>query len=166
MVSMCHLKACLLYALWLQGPMASMCHTYPIAIIVADSQLAQSLLPPALKLKIGDNAVFPDRLRQFSRKLHGSIIRDDVRDLRFLTDHQHLLQSAYDDEALTFATSPGGTCEYTKDVYREPFVVTASPSTKNLEELQDHAGPSKAETCVVLKLSGPAFVDGPAALSR
>ena len=112
---------------------------YPILVIIADTnlgktQLAKSLYPDPLTLDIGPLMFFPDRMRLFNRKKHGAIVLDDVRDMKFLTDHQHILQSRRDDDEITFASTAGGTCEYSKYFFRVPFIVTANPSTENLRD--------------------------------
>lgn len=92
---------------------------YPILVIIADTrmgktELAKSIFPLPLKLDIGPLMFFPDHMRTFNRKKHGSIVLDDVRNMKFLTDHQHVLQSRADDDGITFASTTGGTCEYSK----------------------------------------------------
>ena len=92
---------------------------YPILTILADTskgktQLARSTFPCALVLDIGTLTFFPDLMRTLNRKKHGSIVLDDVRDMQFVTDHQHILQSKYDNDDIPFASLAGGTREYTK----------------------------------------------------
>ena len=82
---------------------------------------------------------------------------DDVRDLTFVTNHQHILQSRYDDDEVPFASTSGGTCEYTKYLYRTPFIVTANPSTANLDFLQSHPWLGKAENRYLLELTEAAY---------
>jgi len=135
---------------------------YPILVIIAEttkgkSQLAKSIFPMPLTLDIGDLTFFPDLMRTFRRKKHGAIVLDDVRNLKFLTDHQHILQSKYDDDEIPFASTQGGTCEYTKYLYRVPFIVTANPSTENLDYLHSHPWLGKPENRHVLELTEDAF---------
>ena len=104
-------------------------------------------------------------MRSFNRKRHGSIVLDDVRDLEFLSDHQHVLQSRYDDDDITFASTNGGTVEYTKYLYRVPFIITVNPSTKNLDFLDNHPWLGVAENRVLLELKEQAWEPvAPAAL--
>jgi hypothetical protein len=140
---------------------------YPILIIIADTskgktQLAKSIFPDPLTLDIGDLTFFPDLMRTFRRKKHGAIILDDVRNMKFVTDHQHILQSKYDDDEIPFASTPGGTCEYTKYLYRVPFVVTANPSTENLEYVRSHPWLGNEGNRHVLELQGEAYEEMPA----
>ncbi len=135
---------------------------YPILLIIAAStkgktQLAKSIFPLPLTLDIGNATFFPDLMRTFSRKKHGAIVLDDVRNMDFLTDHQHILQSKYDDDEIPFASTPGGTCEYTKYLYRVPFIVTANPSTENLDYLHSHPWLGNAANRLVLELKEDAF---------
>lgn len=126
------------------------------------TELAKSLLPPVLKLDIGKLTFFPDRMRSYSRKSHKSVVLDDVRDLEFLSEHQHVLQSSWEDDAITFASTAGGTREYSKYLYRTPFIVTVNPSTKNLDYFQTHSFLSKPENCVVFELTEKAFQESDA----
>ena len=86
---------------------------------------------------------------------------DDVRNATFVTDHQRVAQSRYDDAEILFASTSGGTCEYTKYLYRVPFIVTANPSTENLEYLHTHPWLGKAENRSVLELTEEAFEPPP-----
>ena len=98
-------------------------------------------------------------MRSFNRKVHKSIVLDDVRKLSFVTDHQHILQSCYDKGAITFASTVGGTCEYTKYLYAVPFIVTVNPSAENLEFLRSYLWLAQEENCVLLELESIAFED-------
>ena len=140
---------------------------YPILVIVGEpdkgkTQLAKSIFPCPLQLDIGILTVFPNVMRSFSRKKHGSIVLDDIRDMKFVTDHQHVLQSRYDDDEIPFACTNGGTVEYTKYLYRVPFIVTANPSTSNLEYLQSHPWLGLPVNRYVLELTEDAFEEAPA----
>ena len=121
------------------------------------TQLAKSIFPSPLTLDIGPLTFFPDLMRTFNRKKHGAIVLDDVRNMKFLTDHQHILQSRYEDDDITFASTSGGTCEYTKYLYRVPFIVTANPSTDNLEYLQSHPYLGDPENRYILELKEVAY---------
>ena len=96
-------------------------------------------------------------MRTFNRKRHGCIVLGDVRDLEFLNNHQHVLQSRYDDDEVPFASTNGGTVEYTKYLYRVPFIVTANPSTRNLEYLTTHPWLGKDDNRHLLMLAEEAW---------
>ena len=100
-------------------------------------------------------------MRSFNRKVHKSIVLDDVRKLSFVTDYQHVLQSCCDDDAIfaTFASAVGGSCECTKYLYAVPFIVTVNPSTENLEFLRSYPRLAQEENCVLLELESIAFED-------
>jgi hypothetical protein len=115
---------------------------YPILIVMGPSRVgktewAKSLFKCPLELKIGTLEHFPEGMREFNRKKHDGIILDDVRDLAFLGDHQDKLQGKYD-SLVEFASTPGGTCSYKKDLFSIPIVATINLSTKNKEMLQTH----------------------------
>jgi len=74
---------------------------------------------------------WPESLRNFDRHVHDGLVLDDVRDLKFLVEQQHVLQGKPDD-VVEFATTAGGTCAYTLDMYAVPIVATINFSTKNL----------------------------------
>ena len=74
---------------------------YPILVVLGRSawgktEWAKSLFRNALEVKIGSLQHFPERMRAFDRAVHDGLILDDVRDLRFCTDHQEKLQGKYD----------------------------------------------------------------------
>ena len=115
---------------------------YPVLVVLGSSatgktEWAKSLFQKPLEVKIGKLPFFPDGLRAFERGVHDGIILDDVRDMEFLTDHQEKIQGKYD-ALVEFATTPGGTCSYVKDLFAVPIVVTVNHSTKNLQYLQTH----------------------------
>ena len=87
-----------------------------------------------MELKIGALEYFPEKMRGFDRNRHDGLVLDDVRDLQFLSDHQDKLQGEYDSR-VEFASTPGGTCAYTKYLYAVPTVVTFNNSTANLHFL-------------------------------
>ena len=101
---------------------------YPILILHGPSftgktEYAKSLFPKHLELKIGTLQHFPDTMRTFQRAEHAAIILDDVRDVTFLAQHQDKLQGKYD-ALVEFASTPGGQCAYTKDLFCTPIIVT------------------------------------------
>ncbi len=109
---------------------------YPILVVKGPShcgktEWAKSLFSNPLELKIGCLQHFPDAMREFDRAQHDGLILDDIRDMKFLTDHQHALQGKYD-ARVEFATTPGGTCAYKKYLYAVPTVATCNYSTANL----------------------------------
>ena len=98
---------------------------------------AKSLFRNPLELKVGTLEHFPETRRQFERQQHEGLVLDDVRDLQFLSDHQDKLQGKYD-SLVEFASTPGGTCAYTKYLYAVPTVVTFNHNTTNLQFLLVH----------------------------
>ena len=115
---------------------------YPILVVVGPSfsgktEWANSLFANALELKVGTLTHFPEKMRSFDRTTHDGVVLDDVRDLRFLTDNQHALQGKYNTE-VEFASTPGGCCAYSLDLFAVPMVVTVNHSTLNLGMLEHH----------------------------
>ena len=94
------------------------------------TEWAKSLFRNPLELKVGTLEHFPETMRDFDRQRHDGLVLDDVRDLKFLSDHQDKLQGKYD-SLVEFASTPGGTCAYTKYLYAVPTVVTLNHSTAN-----------------------------------
>ena len=112
---------------------------YPLLVVKGQSftgktEWAKSLFDEPLEVKIGNLSHFPEAMRTFDRTKHDGLVLDDVRDLRFLTEHQHALQGKYD-ARVEFASTPGGTCAYKKYLFAVPTVVTINYSTKNLDLL-------------------------------
>ena len=70
-------------------------------------------------------------MRAFDRRSHDGLILDDIRDLNFLKENQHALQGKYDG-LVEFGSTPGGTCAYTKYLFKVPTVVTFNFNTQNL----------------------------------
>ena len=68
--------------------------------------------------------------------MHDGLVLDDVRDLAFVVAHQEKLQGKYD-ARVEFGTTSGGTCAYTKWLFRVPTVVTCNYSTKSLDLLDN-----------------------------
>ena len=101
------------------------------------TEWAKSLFRNPLELKVGTLEHFPETMRDFDRQRHDGLVLDDVRDLKFLSDHQDKLQGKYD-SLVEFASTPGGTCAYTKYLYAVPTVVTFNHSTANLQFLLVH----------------------------
>ena len=98
------------------------------------TEYAKSLFKCPLELKIGSLTCFPDAMRSFSREVHDGIILDDVRDLSFLVQNQEKLQGKYDYRP-EFASTPGGQCAFTRDLFAVPLVATVNNSTANLQLL-------------------------------
>ena len=114
----------------------------PVLIVLGPSQSgktewAKSLFKTPLELKVGGLDIFPESMRAFDREKHDGIILDDVRDLKFLAEHQDKLQGKYD-ARIEFATTPGGTCAYSKYLFAAPVAVTINNSTRNLDFLLTH----------------------------
>ena len=101
------------------------------------TEWAKSIFRNPLELKIGALEYFPEKMRDFDRNIHDGLVLDDVRDLQFLSDHQDKLQGKYDSR-VEFASTPGGTCAYSKYLYAVPIVVTFNNSTANLQFLRVH----------------------------
>ena len=109
---------------------------YPILVVMGASmsgktEFAKSLFRKCLQLKIGKLMTWPESLRSFDRQAHDGLVLDDVRDLEFLVEQQHVLQGKPDD-VVEFATTAGGTRACTLDMYAVPIVATINFSTKNL----------------------------------
>ena len=129
---------------------------FPILLVLASSRIgktewAKSLFKRPLTLQIGDLTHFPAKMSEFSRSKHDAVVLDDIRDLDFLAQHQHILQGKYD-ERVEFASTPGGQCAFQRWMYRVPFVATANYSTENLEFLRTHDWLKKTDNCVVVEL--------------
>ena len=85
---------------------------YPLLLVLGPShtgktEWAKSLFCKPLELKIGTLEHFPEKMREFDRNFHDGLVLDDVRDLKFLSDHQDKLQGKYDSR-VEFASTPGG----------------------------------------------------------
>ena len=117
------------------------------------TEFAKSLFNKPFKVEIGTLAHFPEKLRQFNRKLYDGLVLDDVRDLAFLAEHQEKLQANYETLA-EFGTTAGGTCAYELDLWRVPVVVTVNKSTRNLEFLGTHDYLGKKDNVHFLAFSG------------
>ena len=108
---------------------------YPFLVVLGPSrsqktEFAKALFKNPLELKVGSLEHFPDGMRMFSRKVHDAVVLDDCRDFAWLVQHQEKLQGKVDAK-VEFASTPGGTCAYTKWLHRVPLVVTANFTTKN-----------------------------------
>ena len=89
------------------------------------TELAKSWFRNPLKLKVGHLVtVFPARMRIYNRRFHDGIVLDDIRDLRFLVNFQHVFQGKPDEEVSFAENTEGGTCAYSKLVFATPFVAT------------------------------------------
>ena len=135
---------------------------YPMLIIVAASfmgktEFAVSLFKSPLLIEIGKLEHFPNSLRAYDRRVHDGIVVDDVRDMKFVTDHQHVFQSKYS-KRTEFASSPCGTQAFNLYLFKTPWVVTANMSTKNLHFLETNDFLSKASNRTLLRLTESPFV--------
>ena len=99
------------------------------------TEFAKSLFPCPFELKVGSSDLFPSKMVEFKRDTHDAIILADVRDLDFLVQHQEKLQGKYDSR-IELATTQGGTCFYTKYLFKVPSVVTINYTTQNSPFLQ------------------------------
>ena len=113
---------------------------YPILVVhgparTGKTEWAKSHFAAPLELKVGALEHFPEVMRAFDRKPHDAVVLDDVRDMAFVVRHQEKLQGKYD-SLVEFASTPGGRCSYTKDLFATPFVVTVNNSTDNLDLLE------------------------------
>jgi hypothetical protein len=113
---------------------------YPLLLVLGASftgktEWAKTLFRNPLELKVGSLEHFPEKMRSFARGVHDGLILDDIRDLKFLENHQEKLQGKYD-ALVEFASTPGGQLAYEKDLYAVPVVATVNYSTKNLELLE------------------------------
>jgi hypothetical protein len=133
---------------------------YPSLLIHGESftgktEFAKSLFPNPLCLKVGKLIdMFPEKMRQYNRKFHTHIVLDDLRDVMFLSNFQHVLQGK-PDEMVAFAETAGGTCAYEKLLFRTPFVATINNATANLHLLDTNDFLSKPQNIVVLWLKEP-----------
>ena len=112
---------------------------YPILVVHGPSmcgktEWATSLFRSPLELNIGTLDHFPDAMRKFDRRLHDGLILDDIRDLSFIVRHQEKLQGKHN-RLVEFASTPGGQCAYSKDLYAIPIVATINNSTAHRELL-------------------------------
>ena len=85
-------------------------------------------------------------------QVHDGVILDDLRDLRFLTDHQDAIQGKYD-TPVEFASTQGGTCAFKKYLFATPIVATANYSTANLGFLETHDWLGNRDNRVVIHLA-------------
>ena len=128
---------------------------YPLLIVLGASasgktEFAKSLFAKPLELKVGSTEVFPAKMVEFQRGVHDAIILDDVRDLQFLVSHQEKLQGKYDSR-IEFATIQGGTCFFTKYLFRIPTVVTINFTTRNLAYLETNDWLCRPQNRVLVK---------------
>ena len=131
---------------------------YPSLLVHAPShsgktEWACSLFVNPLKVLVGASTFFPDSLRRLDRTVHDGLVLDDVRDLAFLGLHQEKLQGNYN-FLVEFASTPGGQCSYTKDLWSLPIVATVNNATANLHLLNTDDFLSKRENVWVLSFSG------------
>ena len=124
------------------------------------TELAKSWFRHPLSLKIGHLLeVFPAKMRKYNRRTHDGIVLDDIRDLQFLVNFQHVFQGKPDEEVGFAENTGGGTCAYSKLVFATPFVATFNDSAKNLDFLEKDDFLSKPENRVILHLRSSPFVD-------
>ena len=85
-------------------------------------------------------------------QVRDGVILDDLRDLRFLTDHQDSIQGKYD-TPVEFASTQGGTCAFKKYLFATPIVATANYSAANLGFLETHDWLGNRDNRVVIHLA-------------
>ena len=122
------------------------------------TELAKSWFRNPLTLKIGPLlTVFLAKMRTYNRRFHDAIVLDDIRDLQFLVNFQHVFQGKPDEEVGFAENTSGGTCAFSKLVFATPFVATFNESAKNLDFLATDDFLSKPDNRVVLHLKDPPF---------
>ncbi len=125
------------------------------------TELAKSWFSNPCTLKIGHLlTVFPAKMRSYNRRFHDGIVLDDIRDLQFLVNFQHIFQGKPDEEVGFAENTSGGACAYSKLVFATPFVATFNESAKNLELLDTDDFLSKPENRVVIRLTEPPYETG------
>ena len=137
---------------------------YPLLILLGASgsgktEFAVSRFRNALQLRIGSLTQFPDGFRFFDRQRHDGIVLDDIRDLKFLTDHQDQLQGKYN-AMMEFGTTPGGTCAYSLWFFRVPIVATINYSTEHLDYLESHDWLGKTQNRILMQFPAPTCYPG------
>ena len=143
---------------WL-APFSQEVDRYPFLVVLGPSrsqktEFAKALFKNPLELKVGSLEHFPDGMRTFSRKVHDAVVLDDCRDFAWLVQHQEKLQGKVDAK-VEFASTPGGTCAYTKWLHRVPLVVTANFTTKNRHLLVSVDFLGHEENRVVVRRTAP-----------
>ena len=128
---------------------------YSLLIVVGGSRTgktewAQTLFKKPLVLKVGNLEHFPETMRSFDRDVHDGLILDDVRNFKFLVEHQDKVQGKYNSE-VEFASTPGGGLAYWRDLFAVPVVVTANFSTKGHELLETDDFLGHADNRVLLR---------------
>ena len=124
------------------------------------TELGKSWFRNPLTLKIGHLlTVFPAKMRIYNRRFHDGIVLDDLRDLQFLVNFQHVFQGKPDEEVGFAENTSGGTCAYSKLVFATPFVATFNDSVANEELLQTDDFLSKDDNRVILRLTEKPFED-------
>ena len=64
--------------------------------LMGKTELAKSWFKNPLTLKVGGLVhTFPSAMRSFDRKGHDGVVLDDVRDLEFIAQHQHVFQANF-----------------------------------------------------------------------
>ena len=86
------------------------------------------------------------------------MILDDVQDLQFLVEFQHVFQGKPDEE-ITFAETQSGTRAYSKLLFATPFVATLNNGAHNLEFLDKHDFLGNPANRVILYLTEPPYED-------
>lgn len=138
-------------------------HRYALMLVRGASrsgktELAKSWFRTPCAMTVGDLlSVFPAKMRKYNRRYHDGIVLDDIRDLQFLVNFQHVFQGKPDQEIGFAEDTKGGSCSYSKLLFATPFVGTFNDSTKNIDLLYTDDFLSKNENCVVLHLTEPPF---------
>ena len=137
-------------------------HRYALFLVrgvsrTGKTELAKSWFSNPCCMKIGDLlSVFPAKMRRFDRRFHDGIVLDDIRDLQFIVNFQHVFQGKPDEE-IWFAETPGGTRSYSKLLFATPFVATFNDSALNLDLLDKDDFLGNSENRIVLRLTEPPF---------
>jgi hypothetical protein len=124
------------------------------------TELAKSWFRNPCTMSVGDLVtVFPAKMRKYNRRFHDGIVLDDIRDLRFLVNFQHVFQGKPDQEVGFAEDTKGGSCAYSKLVFATPFVGTFNNDTKNLDLLEKDDFLCKPGNRIVLELTSAPFRD-------
>ena len=131
---------------------------YPVLLVhgpsrVGKTEWACSLFKRPLVLQVGSLTQFPEGARQLDRQKHDAVVLDDVRDLKFLADHQDKLQGKYSG-LVELGTTPSGQYAFFVDFFRLPVVATVNNSTFNLDFLATHDFVSKRDNVRLLAFTG------------
>ena len=138
---------------------------YPVLLILGPSHLgktefAKSIFRHPLLVEVGATAFVPDTMRTYRRygeARHDAIVFDDVRNMRFLRDHQELFQCKSTVHEL--GRSPTGQNAYKVLLYRTPLIFTMNFSTQNLDLLHSCDFCSNPRNVYVLRYPPREFAD-------